>query len=526
MIGIYTTDVKHFGIINNEYGVYEDSDYILTVYGSVNLQSGKADYSQIKELYVKVKDKIVDFLEGMYYLIIYDINKKQVTVYQDYYNSGEVLYIMECAGRIGISNSLKELIFELDEDVTVNKKSKLYFLNQGFVPGKETLLQQVQKLKPFCKLVIDGDRVEQQHIQYTFSIPSQQEGKEEWGRMLDRAIEENISDLDEYCIPISSGFDSNYILSYLNKNTDKEIDMFTIGGFDGVDESGVVRNNLKYYDRKRNMLTTTYTTPKTLGMLGDIVWRLDGAVYEKGIFLQYELASAIAAGRYKHIVCGEGADQIMHIDYNLKGEEYDDFFLRGKINRHPYVFSSSIIMKKSAIMMRSFGIEGRYPYMNQRFAQTAFALRNINGKDKTFHKSYCAEYLPQGIVRNTQKVGGTTSLHSLFNDKDEIKEFLAYIESSKLFNKYQPIINSKHNNDEISREKIGSIKNDFIPKVIAKLKTDKLAAFTPQYRAEERRLDRAVRYAYMMVFEKIFASAEHRSEITTGVRGSNIYKLL
>lgn len=526
MIGIYSTDNKMFDVFNNEYGVYEDNEYIITIHGLVMLNKEKADYEEIKRLYVKVKDKIVDFLNGMYYLIIYDKNIKKVNVYQDYYNSGEVLYIMHGSNRIGISNSLKELIYDFNEEVSIDKKSRLYFLNQGFVPGKETLLKQVHKLKPFCKLIIDGDDCIYEHINYNFDVPCEADALRNWGNRLDDAIEESISDLEEICIPISSGYDSNYILSYLNKNTGKDINMYTIGGYDGVDESGIVRNNLRYYDSRRNMLTTTYTTPKSLGMLGDIVWRLDGAVYEKGIFLQYELASVIAAGRYRHIVCGEGADQIMHIDYDINGNEYDEFFLRDKINRHPYIFSSSIIMKKSAIMLRSFGIEGRYPYMNQKFAQTAFALRKLNGKDKTFHKEYCGEYLPQVILKNTQKVGGTTSLHSLFNDKYEIKEFLSYIENTKMFRKYQPIIDSKHRNDIKTRDTIGSFKTDFLPKVRAKIKTDKLAAFTPGYRACERRIDRAVRYAYMMAFEKIFASSEYRATIKSGIKGSNVYKIL
>ena len=63
---------------------------------------------------------------------------------------------------------------------------------------------------------------------------------------------------------------------------------------------------------------TALTDKDTLSTLPDLVWRLEGAVYEVGNFLQYELNRTLAENGVKRIFCGECADQVLHEDYLQK----------------------------------------------------------------------------------------------------------------------------------------------------------------------------------------------------------------
>lgn len=519
IFGTFDMQSKKYLVENEKYGVYENENYVAAVYGRIFTDGKANDYDQILKLYEEYGNEIVNHLEGIYFLVVFDRKKEEVMVYRDY-NSAELFYYTVKDDHIVyFSNSLKKLLKESKITREMNDSAKIYLINQGFVPGEQTLLKNVNKIDSFCALQMGGT-VKQIELDYVFDIPSEEEGKEKWVEVLNRSIAMNFQDVEKACIPISSGYDSNYILYYLNKFTDKDIDMFSVGGSTGVDETGIVAKNIKVYDPGRNQLTVGYTSPDMLQELTDIVWRLEGSAFEHGIFLQYRLASMVAEAGKTVIVCGEGANEVMDINYNRSSKTPEESFVADRLTKHPYECLSGIILKKSAVMLNSFGIEGRYPFANQKFMGIAAAVRNLNQTEKLYHRQVCQEVLDERIIKNIIIVGGNTSLRSLFNNSAEVEKFLDFVENSELYKEVQPeIARRREGKEDTKKDVVKFMSKSFGSRVVAKLKTHKLNDLSPKHLKEAKRLNKDMAYMYVMVFEKLFASDKTDEYLANGIEG-------
>lgn len=526
LFGSFEMQNGTYFVENEKYGTFENENYIAAVYGRIVTDGQVNDYGRILKLYEQYGNEIVNYLEGIYFLVIFDRNRKEAVVYQDY-NSAEIFYYTVKNGHtVYFSNSLKRLLLESQIEREMDDSAKIYFINQGFIPGEETLLRNVKKLKSFCALYLGSD-IRQIWLEYTFGVLSEEEGKKKWSETLNRSIGLDVQDTDKVCIPISSGYDSNYILYYLNEYTDKDISMFSVGGSSGVDETGIVEKNIKVYDLARNHLTVGYTDPKMLQELPDIVWRLEGSTFEHGIFLQYCLAAMAAEAGKEVMVCGEGANEVMHVNYNRSSKSPRDTFIAERLTKHPYEYLANIILKKSAVMLNSFGIEGRYPFVNQKFMGVAAAVQNLNQTEKLYHRQVCHEVLDEKIIKNIIVVGGNTSLRSLFRNSAEVEGFLKFVENSELYKEVQPeIARRRAGKGETKADAVKSVMKSFGSRVIAKLRTHKLRDLSPKHLKEAKRLNKDMAYMYVIVFEKLFASEKTAEYLKNGLADTKLKDII
>lgn len=77
--------------------------------------------------------------------------------------------------------------------------------------------------------------------------------------------------------------------------------------------------------------------------------------------------------------------------------------------------ASYVVLVKNAVMMKSFGIECLYPYLNKDVLRMAVHTKKENGTSKEFHKKQCVRLLPRKIGEALNKKGGSTDLSPLFS---------------------------------------------------------------------------------------------------------------
>lgn len=512
-----------FIISDNPNSFYETEEYLVSVYGDIIINEKKNDYPAILEYFSRYQNDIVNHMEGLYYLFLYAKKEKQLYIYQDYYTSSEILYYTQLKDTIYFSNHLQTLLIRSNISRTLNQKNCSDFIKYGYVPGAETLLTHVYKIAPFHMLTIHDGKISTQKIPYYFTTKSEKDGKQLWVSSLNRAIALNTPSNNTISLPISGGFDSNYLLYYYNKNLKKKLHLFTVGGNTGIDETENVRKIVKSYGKEQNRLTICYTSKDMLINLPDIIWRLGGSVYERGIFLQYKLASELALSHVQDLVCGECADQVMHEDFYHTDSQHIP--LKGKKN--PYDFAAYIILKKSGIMLNSFGIKGHYPYLNQHFVETAISVKALNNKTKAFHQQTCHELFPKNISKNIHKNGGATFIHTLFQNDTEIESFIKTIEGSVLYKTIQNSKSPEKKANFISQGKRILLKFKHAPqKLIAKIRVQKLNTLTPKYIKTEKRLRKDMVYLYLLVFEELFCFSRFDYYLTHGVESLNIYEFI
>lgn len=507
---------------------YVNEECEVYLYGKVRMDRNNIDGQLLWELYKKYGNDLAEHLGGLYIVIIYIKTQKKLQVFQDRTTSPLTLYYTTNNEKVYLSTSLKWALKKSRTARKLNEAVLEDFLVNGFIYGKDTLIENVYKLSAFSSLLIQKGNIEVLPTKYLVNNLSKGKALENWEPALAHAIRRAMVGNEEFNLPLSSGYDSNYIAHIACEHSDKAINAFSIGGKFGKNEVPVVEENVTEY--KRMTLTTTLTDDSTLLNLPDIVWRLEGAVYEVGIFLQYELARLVAESGKKSLICGECADQVMN-QYYLANDrifltKQDNSPIYYEFSEYPYIFGSFLILKKNGILSNSFGIDTEYPYLDNDFVSIAHALRQINAKDKRIHVSICQERLPASVVKNMAKTGGATDFHSLFACQKDTAWFISCIEKSSFFAKYENLIKSRSYLEKEKQTGVQKLKTKIRNIVLDICHINTAERKQTVYYLEEIRLREYMCCAYLMLFEKLFISGDYDDQLDCEGIDVNLYDLI
>lgn len=484
---------------------YADEACSLWVLGRCLTGENCNDGAALTALFSQYGDCLTEYLNGAYIAAFFRKSDGSLHVFHDRATSPVATYFTEKDGAVYIGTSLKTLLAASKIDRKLNESVIEDFLVNGYLYGGDTLIEGVHKIKGYHCLVIDGDGVKQVPVKYPFEAIPKGEALEQFKPVLDRSIERNLEGLDDVSFPLSSGYDSNYIAYVTTALAKKPATAFSIGGKRGKNELPIVEQNVPHYNRLT--LRSALTDDDSLRHFPDIVWRLEGNVYESGLFLQYELMKLVAGSGKKTLLCGEVADQVMNLNYLREDRIFpapgENGPLYYEFSEYPYIFSSYLILKKSGILANSFDIEARYPYLDEPLISVCYALKEISRKDKRVHVANCFECLPPEVTANMSKVGGSTEFHSLFNSEQEMKAFFAAVERSDFFQKHLPLI--KKYSFEESQKQTG------LTLLKTKLRNAAMALLhvkRDRYFNEEMKLKEYLSVAYLILFEKLFIKGQ------------------
>ena len=508
IFGIYRFASGDYADHSEQEARFEDERVCLTLHGHAVYDGRRIDPSALSELYLRNGRALTEKLGGLYILVIYDKREKKLLVFQDRATSPVTLYYLQDHDALLLATSLKTLLSHSSLTRKLNERAVETFFINGFVYGKETLIDGVYKLAPYCGLIAEKGEVGQFRASYRLSEYSKGQALDRFKPVLDQAIEK-AADGEEIDLPLSSGYDSSYIAHVVSKGGDRKIRAFSVGGKHGKNELPLVEKNIAYFPNVE--LVSALTTRETYQCLPDIVERLEGATFESGIFLQYELMKLAEENGVRTLICGECADQVFNPYYyktdrifpdRENGDTYYEF------SEYPYIFGTQLILKKSGILANSFGIETRYPYLDEELVLLSEPLGEINGKDKRCHVANCKECLPEEVLRNISKQGGATECRSLFENDGEIRRFFAETEQTDFYRKHAALINAHSYVEKEKQTGIALIKT--------KLRTfllDLMHIGTESRRQqarfiEEIKLREYLCVAYLAEFEKKFVTGQ------------------
>ena len=435
--------IEKLNLIGN---ILENKNIIIFAMGKIfDINQNCLKLDDLYILYTNHGKRIVSYLDGTYSLVIIDKIKRKLFVFQDLFGSNLNIYFYIDKKEILVSNELKQIIKSKNVKWKINSEAVKKFLKNGFINNKDTLVQFIHKVpgKKYLEINLNNARYQvKKYILVKDVYKIKKVDDESYIRTLKDIC--NSSVCENMGVTISSGYDTNFLIYNLRSCINNNLKAFSIGGTIGRNEVPDSCLISKYY--KNIDFYSKLVDDNSLINFPEIVFALEGAIYESGIFLQYELAKLIKENNVKNIILGDCADQVLHynlyhplnshidkIKYYVKNLKQLCIGITIKPFKDIYEMASYKILKKNGILMNYYGINTQYPYLRRKFIEIAKKIVIKRDNNKTYHKKIINKTLPADIVKILKKIAGATELKTLFIGKITLDDIKRIAKKSKFY---------------------------------------------------------------------------------------------
>ena len=441
-------DFNSFNKVNTLFGgekLYEKDMVAVAVLGNCyDRAGGRLDAAAVHALYLENGADVSLKLDGIYTVMIFDIDKQKAYVLQDFFGSQQAIFYYSNGQKMYITNSLRAIVTNEKRFWRMDKESVKQFILRGYSADNKSLIETIYKMPGKGYLAVDI-LTRSHSIKKYKKEPNPK--REITNDIYNKVIEEQVRAClhEKMATTVSSGYDSNFILHNLNKMLDNRIDGFCIGGETGQNEIPDAEKICAYYGNID--LHTKRIGGASLDKLPEIVYALEGSMYERGIFLQYELAKLVKEHGAENIILGESADQVLNFEmyhpvhqarsiFKYNRQKFFKRYFKGlhyRPYRTVYDMATYIVIKKNGIMMNYFGVNSEYPYMRKEYMKTCENAVKIGERKKEYHKKVFNETLPKEITDVVHKMPGSTELKDLFIGKISYEAVLELCKKSQYY---------------------------------------------------------------------------------------------
>ena len=296
------------------------------------------DTEVILKCYLYYGEELVNHLDGVFSLSIYDKNTNELFCARDRLGIKPFYYIYT-RDAFSFASNTKALIKNVD-NLSINNESLHYqFTLHSVVPAPNTIISNIHKLEPgsFIKINSNGEMIKGKyysfnHIKLNNNI-DEREIIEETERLLLNAIEKRFYTADvDVGVLLSGGLDSSLIVAMAAKHNLSDINTYSIG-FPTIDNE---EGNEFYYSNmvsskfKTNHHTYNITQDKLFKSLDDVIRAMPEPMFSQDSAAFYLLAKEVSS-KQKVVLSGQGADELfggyfwykkMH---DTKGSDVDRF---------------------------------------------------------------------------------------------------------------------------------------------------------------------------------------------------------
>jgi asparagine synthase (glutamine-hydrolysing) len=297
-------------VFNGEIYNYQDLRETLIMRG--HKFKTDTDTEVIVHAYEEFGENCVQRLRGMFAFAIWDGRNEILFIARDRVGIKPLYYSLG-AGQLVFASEVKAMLQDPSVAREVNLPMIDRFLTYFYVPGDETLLKGIRKLRPGHYLSLRKGKADiKQYWDLSFassdSVQTFNESKEELLSLLKETVRLHmISDVPVGFL-LSGGVDSTAMLSLALEQTDKDVSTFTIG-FEGesfADERpfarlAAARFGTKHYDM-------TIKAQDFVKFLPAYVRHMEEPVCEPPAIALYYV-SKLASDHVKVLISGEGGDE-------------------------------------------------------------------------------------------------------------------------------------------------------------------------------------------------------------------------
>jgi asparagine synthase (glutamine-hydrolysing) len=295
-------------IFNGEiYNYQELRQYLL---GRGHTFRTQTDTETIVHLYEELGEACVEKLRGMFAFAIWDDRSKSLFLARDRVGI-KPLYYSQTPNSVVFASEIKAILADPEMKAEVRPAMIDRFLTFDYIPGEETLFENIYKLAPGHSLTFrDGKSYKRQYWDLHFE-PSPSTFRQAKSRLL-HLLEESVALHMISDVPVgfllSGGVDSTAMLGFAAGKTSHPISSYTIGFSDPqtTDERPYARLAAQKYGSDHH--ETTINARQFAEFLPQYIWHMEEPVCEPPAVALYYV-SRLAKAFVKVLISGEGGDE-------------------------------------------------------------------------------------------------------------------------------------------------------------------------------------------------------------------------
>ncbi|OGB61284.1 MAG: asparagine synthase (glutamine-hydrolyzing), partial [Caldithrix sp. RBG_13_44_9] len=314
----------------------------LTAYG--HIFKTRSDTEVIIHAYEQWGSEAFSRLNGMFALVLWDGNKKELLAARDPFGI-KPLYYWQDARSLLLASEIKTLFLYPDIKRKIDPGALADFLALTYVPSPRTAFSSIYKLPPGHLLCCNSSGIKISRFYQQVPVPQEKKSEDELveelrSRIFQAVKRQLIADVPVGAM-LSGGVDSSTLVTIMAQLTEQPVKTFTVG-FEGD-----FKENEFTFAREIARCTgslhqdITVTLQDYIQLLPQSVWHMEEPV-ATGSILAYYLVCKLASQSVKVVLTGQGADEPFAGYPRHLGEYYGRFYRRLPAGIRRYLIGPTI----------------------------------------------------------------------------------------------------------------------------------------------------------------------------------------
>jgi asparagine synthase (glutamine-hydrolysing) len=271
--------------------------------------STKGDTEMIAHLYEEHGEAYPAHLRGMFATAVWDGNRQRLVLARDRLGK-KPLYWRLADGRLTWGSELKAILVDPTVERTVDRRALARYLQYGYVPAPDSILEGIHKLPPASILVWDGGepRIERYWTPAYEPKTSHRPGEDR--AELHELLRESVRLRLRSDVPVgaflSGGMDSSVVVALMAESSAEPVRTFTIG-FDekAYDERHYARAVAQHFGTRH---TEEVVRLDAVDLLPELADHYDEPFGDSSAIPTFRVAR-LAARELKVVLTGDGGDE-------------------------------------------------------------------------------------------------------------------------------------------------------------------------------------------------------------------------
>lgn len=272
----------------------------------------ESDTEVLPHLYEEYGDDLVDKLNGMFAIALWDFKKDRLILFRDRFGE-KPLYYGVFGENLFFASELKVLLSHPEINPELDLASLQSYLSYDYVPAPLSIYKGISKLPAAHKLVWENGAPEvSKYWKLSFhkkeKKPTIAEASSETAQTLSQSVKKRLVSDVPLGVLLSGGIDSSTIAAFAQEHSSKKVKTFSIGfEEDSFDESEYAREVASHLETEHYEDRLSVDSAKDL--IGDIGEWLDEPLSDGSLIPTYLLSRFVR----KHVTValgGDGGDEI------------------------------------------------------------------------------------------------------------------------------------------------------------------------------------------------------------------------